>query len=37
VRSRTNSEGSLAGQVVPDSEATIEEARAVTDVLMAVA
>jgi hypothetical protein len=32
-----NSEGSLAGQVVPDSEATIEEARVVSDVLTAVA
>jgi hypothetical protein len=31
------SEGSLAGHVVPDSEATIEEARVVSNVLAAVA
>jgi hypothetical protein len=35
--SRTNSEGSRAGQEVPDSEATIEEAREVSNVIMAVA
>ncbi len=34
---RTNSEGSLACQEVPDLEATIEDARAVSNVLMAVA
>jgi hypothetical protein len=34
---RTNFEGSRAGQEVPDSEATIEEARAVSNVPKAVA
>ncbi len=34
---RTDSEGSLAGQEVPDLEATIEEAREVSNVLTAVA
>jgi hypothetical protein len=34
---RTNSEGSLAGQEVPDSEATIVEAREVSNVLTAAA
>jgi hypothetical protein len=33
----TNSEGSLDGQEVPDLEATIEEAREVSNVLTAVA
>ncbi len=34
---RTKAEGSWAGQEVPDPEATIEETRAVSNVLMAVA
>jgi hypothetical protein len=36
-KGRTNSEGSLAGQEVPNSEATIVEAREVSNVLTAVA